>query len=75
MKIDTTTINSVDILEVADSIDKLIGSGAFTINNVLKRCGYDIIAEDYADKRYLTKNYGSIENVTNPLEGGESNEA
>lgn len=76
VKIDTTTINSVDILEVADSIDKLIGSGAFTINNVLKRCGYDIIAEDYADKRYLTKNYGSIENVTNPLEGGESeNEA
>lgn len=71
--VDTSTINYVDILEVADNVEKLIGSGAFTINNILKRCGYDTISEDFADEHFLTKNIASVNEAATPLEGGENN--
>ena len=72
--LDTSTINHVDILEVADKVDKLIGSGAFTIDQVLKRCGYDPLGTDFSTAHYLTKNYGLIQDMASTLEGGESDE-
>ena len=71
--VDTSTINHVDILDVADSIDKLIASGAFTIDQVLKRCGYDPLNTDFSTAHYLTKNYGQIQDVADALGGGEQN--
>lgn len=70
--VDTSTINHVDILDVADSIDKLIASGAFTIDQVLKRCGYDPLGTDFSTAHYLTKNYGLIQDTASTLEGGEN---
>lgn len=71
--VDTSTINHVDILEVADKIDKLIASGAFTIDQVLKRCGYDTLNTDFSTAHFLTKNYGLIQDMATTLEGGENN--
>ena len=71
--VDTSTINHVDILEVADNIDKLIASGAFTIDQVLKRCGYDTLDTDFSTAHFLTKNYGLIQDEATALEGGETN--
>lgn len=71
--VDTSRILHVDILEVADEVEKLIGSGAFTINDVLKRCGYDTISDEFADAHYLTKNIASVDEAASPLEGGEQN--
>lgn len=71
--VDTSKILHVDILDIADSIDKLIASGAFTINQVLDRCGYDSISAEFADAHYLTKNYAPVSDVADPLEGGENN--
>ena len=75
VKIDTSTINHVDILEIADSIDKLIASGAFTINQILTRCGYDTLEDEAADAHYLTKNYAPIGDVADQMGGGANNEA
>lgn len=72
VKVDTSKILHVDLLEVADEVEKLVGSGAFTINQVLERCGYDTIDADYADAHYLTKNIASMDSEASPLEGGET---
>ena len=73
VKVDTSKILHVDLLEVADEVEKLVGSGAFTINQVLDRCGYDTIDADYADAHYLTKNIATMDSEASPLEGGETN--
>lgn len=72
VKVDTSKILHVDLLEVADEVEKLVGSGAFTINQVLDRCGYDTIDADYADAHYLTKNIATMDSEASPLEGGET---
>lgn len=71
--VDTSRILHVDILEVADEVEKLVGSGAFTINDVLRRCGYDTLPDEFADAHYLTKNIASMDEQADPLEGGETN--
>lgn len=71
--VDTSKINHVDILDVADNVEKLIGSGAFTINQILDRCGYDRIPDEFADAHFLTKNIASVDAAATPLEGGENN--
>lgn len=71
--VDTSKILHVDILDIADSVDKLISSGAFTINQILDRCGYDSINAEFADAHYLTKNYAPVNDIADPLEGGETN--
>ena len=60
------TVQFVDALKSADSIDKLVSSGAYLTNEVRAKLGDGPI--EGGDKRLITKNYGSIETV---LEGGE----
>lgn len=71
--VDTSKILHVDIIEVADEVEKLVGSGVFTINQVLDRCGYDRIDAEFADAHYLTKNIASMDEAADPLEGGDNN--
>ena len=73
VKVDTSKILHVDILEIADDVEKLVGSGAFTINQVLDRCGYDRIPDEFAEAHFLTKNIASMDDSADPLEGGETN--
>lgn len=68
LKIDTKTIMHVDILTVSTNIDKLISSGAFTINDIRDLVGESIINEDFANKHFITKNYSTVENTLAPLE-------
>lgn len=70
LKIDTKSILHVDLLSVSTAIDKLIASGAFTINDIRKLVNEEPIDEDYANTHFLTKNYSSIEDVLNALNAG-----
>ena len=72
IKIDTKSILHVDLLSVSVAIDKLIASGAFTINDIRKLVGEQPIDEDYANTHFLTKNYSSIDDVLNALNAGGS---
>lgn len=72
LKIDTKSILHVDLLSVSTAIDKLIASGAFTINDIRKLVGENEIDEPYADTHFITKNYSSVEEVLKALEGGEN---
>jgi len=72
MQIDTKRIKHVDIFSVSTSIDKLISSGVFSVNDILKMLNLPKINEDWADKHFITKNYMSFEEALKSLGGGEN---
>lgn len=74
VKANAQTIKHVDILDVATNVDKLLSSGALTINDILKILGFEEIDEPWAKQRFMTKNYAPIGELLNSLEGGEKNE-
>lgn len=59
-------VKYTDVFDVANPIDKLIGSGAFCVNDVRMRLGLDVIDEDWAWQHWMTKNYSPTEEL---LEG------
>ena len=72
--VDTSAINHIDLLDAADKADKLISSGVATIDDVRKRLGMQPLETDFSSAHYLTKNYAPVEDVAEPLGGGETNE-
>ncbi|NDL68515.1 phage portal protein [Anaerotalea alkaliphila] len=70
VKIDTKAIKHIDLLSVATSIDKLISSGAFCINDIRNLVGDEPIAEDWAYKHFITKNYSTVEEFLKEAGGG-----
>jgi len=72
IQIDSKTIKHIDLLSVASSIDKLIGSGSFCINDIRKAVGEPEIDEPWAKQHFITKNYEIIEQALKALEGGET---
>lgn len=76
VRIDTSDIQHISILEMATAIDKLISSGAYTINEVRTLTGYNKINEEFGDKHFITKNYATVDDMLNPMgdepKGGET---
>lgn len=54
------TIKFNEMLKSANAIDKLIGSGAYTINEIREKIGDDPVAEEEGDTRFITKNYAVL---------------
>jgi HK97 family phage portal protein len=69
--IDTSSINHVDILEVADKVDKLIGCGVANVDDMRKRIGWQPLNTDFSTSYFLTKNYELAQRVLTSEEGGE----
>lgn len=69
LEIDTKSIKHIDLLNVSTAIDKLIASGAFCINDIRKLVGEPVIDEPWAWQHWITKNYSSVEDLLNSLEG------
>ncbi len=67
MSIDTKSILHVDLLAVSTAIDKLIGSGAFCVNDIRKLVGEEPIDEPWAWQHFITKNYSTVEEVLSAL--------
>lgn len=63
MKIETLAVKHIDIFDIATPVDKLISSGAFTINNILEVLGKPLIDEDWANQHFMTKNYSKIQDL------------
>lgn len=62
VKLDTTRIKHVDIQDIANAMDILTRIGANSINDNLRILGREKIDEDWANARFMTKNYERIEN-------------
>lgn len=59
-------VQYTDVLSKATAIDKLIGSGAYTINEVREKIGDDPVKD--GDTRFITKNYSVLSEY---VKGGE----
>lgn len=82
IRIDTLAVKHIDIFDIATPVDKLISSGAFTINDILEVIGKPRIEEEWADQHFMTKNYSIVQSILDELssdeaqtnnEGGEDN--
>ena len=78
IKVDTSTINHIDILDVAEKADKLIASGTCCIDEVREIIGFDKLSTEFSQKHFITKNYDTVENRligdVKKDEGGEISE-
>ncbi len=70
LKIDSKSIKHIDLLSVSTAIDKLIGSGAFCVNDIRELVGEQPIEEDWAWEHFITRNYMPFEEAL-ALQGGE----
>lgn len=71
VKVDTSCINHVDMLEVADKVDKLISCGAYNIDEVRHRLDSPLLNTDFSRTHFITKNYEPLESMTGGQRGGE----
>lgn len=61
VKCDTSSISHVDILDVADKVDKAISSGVVCIDEVRHRLDMEILGNDFGQKHFVTKNYADAD--------------
>lgn len=79
VKVDTSTINHIDILDVAEKADKLIASGTCCIDEVREIIGFDKLNTEFSKQHFVTKNYDTVENrligdIKNNNGGGDNSE-
>ena len=65
VKVDTSCINHIDILEVADKVDKAISSGVANIDEMRKRLGWQELGTAFSTSHFMTKNYALAEDMLN----------
>lgn len=61
LSIDMTRLTTVSWVESSAAVDKLVASGALSVNEVRRFLGLELIDEEWANAHYLTKNYGTME--------------
>lgn len=71
LRVDTSSIRHFDMFANAANVEKLVGSGAFTINDILRSAGLPTIPEPWADEHYMTKNIDALGAETTALGGAE----
>jgi HK97 family phage portal protein len=73
VKVDTSCINHIDILEVGDEISKAIGSGVVNIDDLRTRLDMPELQTEFSKTHFITKNYDRAENMlkSDMTEGGE----
>lgn len=72
--VDTSCINHIDILEVADKVDKAIASGLCNIDELRKRVKLNPLNTDFSKAHFITKNYDLAERVLTGEKGGGEND-
>lgn len=70
IKINTLAVKHIDIFDIATPMEKLISSGVFTINDILKVLKMQTVDEEWANQHFITKNYATIQELLNYLGGG-----
>lgn len=68
LQLDTSTVQHFDIFANANNIEKLVGSGAFSINDILAAAGLPEIDADWANAHWLTLNISNIEQAARAAE-------
>lgn len=75
VQVDSSSILHFDLFANANAVEKLVGSGAFSINDVLRAAGQPAIDADWANQHWMTLNISTMADVLKKLEttqGGET---
>jgi len=75
IRVDSSSIIHFDLFANAANVEKLVGSGAFSINDVLKAANQATINADWADAHFLTLNITTMKEAARQLgeqEGGSN---
>lgn len=80
VKVDTSCINHVDILEVAQSIYNAVGSGVVNIDDMRRRLGWEELGTEISSQYFLSKNFVPADDMLNGTtdtnaKGGVNDEA
>ena len=81
VKVDTSCINHVDILDVAQSIYNAVGSGVVNIDDMRNRLGWQPLSTEFSTSYFLSKNFVPADDMLNGAtidsnaKGGVNNEA
>lgn len=72
VKVDTSCINHVDILEVAQQVYNLVGAG-FSLDEVRDRLDKQVLNTEFSQMHFLSKNFVPAQDMLNsePVKGGE----
>ena len=71
IEVDTSCINYIDLLEVADKADKAISSGLTSIDELRPRVRLKPLETDFSTAHFMTKNYDLADNILKNLESGD----
>lgn len=77
VRVDSSAILHFDMFANAANVEKLVGSGAFSVNDVLRAANQAIINEPWADEHFLTLNIARIQEAAqqmNAQKGDSGNE-
>lgn len=76
VRVDSSSIIHFDLFANAANVEKLVGSGAFSINDVLRAANQAPINEPWANEHFLTLNIARIQEAAQQLgaQKGENNE-
>lgn len=61
VKVDTSRINHIDLLDVAENADKLISSGICSIDELRETLDKQPLNNEFSKKHWVTKNYSDVE--------------
>lgn len=71
VRVDSSAIQHFDLFANAPNVEKLVGSGAFTINDVLRAANQPTINEPWANEHFLTKNIATLQEAAQSLSAQE----
>nr|UVX90193.1 MAG: portal protein [Bacteriophage sp.] len=71
LRVDTSAIRHFDMFNNAANVEKLVGSVAFTVNDILRAAGLPTIPEPWADEHFLTKNIAPLSESVTSVSGAE----
>ena len=60
VRVDTSRINHIDILDVAEKADKLISSGICSIDELRETLDKQPLNTEFSRKHWVTKNYTDV---------------
>lgn len=61
VRVDTSRINHIDLLDVADKADKLVSCGVASIDELRKVLDMQPLLTEFSQKHWITKNYSDAE--------------
>lgn len=74
LRIDTSSIIHFDLFANAANVEKLVGSGAYTINDVRRAANQAVINEPWANEHFMTLNISPMSEATRQLSSNKGEE-